>query len=228
MGRLSSLILAGGVLCAASLACDRSPGPKGDAPTGRSETIAVASSMPIAKESLSASAGASAHPPSTKSPRKLCESELAEPGRKMPKATFNPVAAPGAEALSSELAIGKGKWTWINFFAAWCGPCKEEMPRLKGFQQKLASRLDVVFVSLDDDERQLRQFLSAQPDAGVRSARWLEPGKTRATWLSALNMKESPDLPAHVLVDATGKVRCVVGGAIDDADFPTIAALVRQ
>jgi hypothetical protein len=104
------------------------------------------------------------------------------------------------------------------------------MPRLRCFQQKLATNLNVVFVSLDDDERQLTQFLDqqAQTSAGVRSALWLQPGKARTAWLRGLSMKESPDLPAHVLVDPSGKVRCVIGGAIEDSDFPTVDAIVRR
>jgi hypothetical protein len=104
------------------------------------------------------------------------------------------------------------------------------MPRLKSFQDKLARDLEIAYVSLDDDERQLRQLLTGSPDAApaVRSALWLEPGKGRAEWLKGLHMKESPDLPAHVLVDPSGKVRCIVRGAVNDADFPSIAAIVRR
>jgi thiol-disulfide isomerase/thioredoxin len=226
MGRLPALTVVF-VLATAMAGCERSTTPAAsDPPPNRSEAIAVASSMPIAKESPSAAPSAPAAHGEAKPRRKLCEQELGQPGKKYPKASFRPVAAAGAKAPADDIAVGTGKWTWINFFAAWCGPCKEEIPRLLGFQQKLASRLEVSFVSLDDDERQLRQFLAGQPESGIRSALWIEPGKARTTWLSALNMKDSPDLPAHVLVDGTGKVRCVVGGAIDDADFPTIAAMV--
>lgn len=176
-----------------------------------------------------ASTSASAHAP-TAPARKLCEDELSQPARKLPKGSFTGVAATGEARPEGRLATDGDKWTWINFFAAWCGPCKEEMPRLRGFQQKLAGSLDVVFVSLDDDERQLKQFLDAQAQnaSGVRSALWLQPGKARASWLGGLHLKESPDLPAHVLVDRSGKVRCIAGGAVEDADFATIAAIVKR
>ena len=102
------------------------------------------------------------------------------------------------------------------------------MPRLRDFGQRLGSSLDVTFVSIDDDGRQLDKFLGEQPANGVRSALWLEP-KSRKAWLvDGLDMKESPNLPAHVLVDGHGKVRCVFEGAITETDFPAIKAIVEK
>jgi thiol-disulfide isomerase/thioredoxin len=163
--------------------------------------------------------------------RKLCEIELGRVPRRFPKGTFTPVAAAGAEKPGdTSINPREGRWTWINFFAAWCGPCKEEMPRLRDFQQRLSSRLDVTFVSLDDDGRQLDKFLGEQPpsaNGGVRSALWLEP-KSRKSWLGALDMKESPTLPAHILVDGHGKVRCIFEGAVTESDFPTVKSIVER
>jgi thiol-disulfide isomerase/thioredoxin len=214
VGGLPALILI-------ATACERSTAE----PEGAGRAVSVLAKEDAAPPALSHSA-----PIVTEPPRKLCEKDLAQPGRRLPKATFTPVAAPGVAPPESTITTERGRWTWINFFAAWCGPCKEEMPRLKSFQEKLARDLDIAFVSLDDDERQLRQLLTGAPDAApaVRSALWLEPGKGRGEWLKGLHLKESPDLPAHVLVDPKGKVRCVVGGAVTDADFPTIAAIVKR
>jgi thiol-disulfide isomerase/thioredoxin len=217
LGRLSPLI--------ALVACDRGSPPS---PTTRSESIAAGADG--APSGGDADASAAPHASAASAPRrKLCADDLSYLPQRFPKGTFTAVAAAGATPPSERLSVGSGRWTWINFFAAWCGPCKEEMPRIRGMQQKLASRLDVVFVSLDDDERQLRQFLDAQGDkpSGVRSALWFQPGKARATWLSSLTLKESPDLPAHVFVDGAGKVRCIAGGAVEDADLPTLTELVR-
>lgn len=205
------------------LACDAS---KSSTTRGRSETIAVADGMaaaPTPSESASVAAQHAAAPT-----RKLCDAEVAQPSKgKLPKTTFTPIAAPDSTPPAAQIPTGTGRWTWINFFAAWCGPCKEEMPRLRDFQRRLAANLDVSFVSVDDDERQLRQFLGGQPPAGVRAALWLQE-KPRESWLSALKMKNPPDLPAHVLVDPAGKVRCIVNGAVEESDFASIASIVKR
>lgn len=228
VGRLPSLTASLLCFCAAGalvLGCERGSGSA--EPGARSEAVP-------AKSGALASASAAAAAPSVHvandPPRKLCEKELAQPGRRLPKTTFTPVSTPGVAPPKNEIPTGNGRWTWINFFAAWCAPCKEEMPRLRAFQEKLAPNLTVSFVSLDDDERQLRQLLGAQTDAGpiAGSALWLEAGKSRSAWLSALKMEDPPPLPAHVLVDPAGKVRCVLNGAINDADLPAIAAIVRR
>jgi hypothetical protein len=37
----------------------------------------------------------------------------------------------------------------------------------------------------------------------------------------------NPELPQHALVDPDGRVRCFIEGAVEDADYAEIAALVR-
>ncbi len=124
--------------------------------------------------------------------------------------------------------MGGGKWTWVNFWAAWCVPCREEIPRLKAWEQRLGARLRVEFVSIDDDQRQLEQFLNGQPSGGLRASFWLKEGKEREDWLLAAAVDPDPELPLHLLVDARGKVRCKVQGAVEDADFAAVQALVAR
>jgi thiol-disulfide isomerase/thioredoxin len=129
----------------------------------------------------------------------------------------------------NELPSGAGAWTWINFWAAWCAPCREEIPRLKRWERELATAtpsLRLVFVSLDDDERQLNAFLAEQPSSGLRSTYWLKEGKQREDWLAEAKLEADPELPAHLLVDPSGKVRCKVQGAVEDSDFDRVRAIV--
>jgi thiol-disulfide isomerase/thioredoxin len=146
-----------------------------------------------------------------------------------PKGTLTAASAPGAPILSGKLAFGVGKWVWINLWAAWCGPCKEEMPRLLGWQEKLRAAgvlIDLAFVSLDDDERQLHRFLETQPANGVRASYWLAEGGGRTAWLGGLNLKETPELPVQALVSPTGEVACVIQGAVEEGDYPAILAFL--
>ena len=136
---------------------------------------------------------------------------------------------PGASA--EKLPDRRGHWTWINLWAAWCGPCKEEIPRLKSWEAKTASErvpLKVAFISIDDDARQLETFLGAQPPDGLRATYWLRDGQERLSWLKQADMDGDPSLPAHLLVDPAGKVRCQQQGAIDDSDFAEVLDILRN
>jgi hypothetical protein len=103
------------------------------------------------------------------------------------------------------------------------------MPRLQTFATRLAQsghELALAFISLDDDERQLEQFLADQPEAGVRATYWLREGHERDEWLAAVGLKRDPTLPVQLLFDPKGKIRCIVNGAVADHDFAEIAAIV--
>ena len=176
-------------------------------------------------------AAATAMAPATAStaPKKrgpLCAGQMEKSGRDLPRSAISRAAAPDASEPPSTIPTSGGKWTWINFWAAWCVPCKEEMPRLKGWEQKLTKPFRLVFVSLDDDERQLRDFLAAQPPSGVRSTYWLKDGKEREQWLDDVGIEKEPELPAHILVDPRGKARCVIHGAMEDADYSEVVKLL--
>jgi peroxiredoxin len=52
-----------------------------------------------------------------------------------------------------------GKVVLINFWAAWCTPCAEEIPQFVALQDKYrAQDLQVIGISMDDQDRTLRDF----------------------------------------------------------------------
>ena len=188
------------------------------------ESTAAAAPAPAPTPSPSALA-----PAAQKPPRKLCEGQLAKPGRAFPKDKISRAAAPGERERPANLAP-TGAWTWVNFWAAWCVPCREEMPRLKGWEQKLKSSgkaFALEFVTLDDDARQLEKFLAAQPPEGVRTSYWLKDGEEREKWMKSAGLEVDPELPSHLLVDPKGRIRCAFQGAVEDRDFPQLAALIE-
>lgn len=71
--------------------------------------------------------------------------------------TFDLKALDGGTLRSADLI---GKVVLLNFWATWCGPCKEEMPSLGRLQEQFDSaRVRVVTVTADIYPQGIRQFL---------------------------------------------------------------------
>jgi thiol-disulfide isomerase/thioredoxin len=227
MGRLPSLSFA---LCLALPlgACDTVS--QKDAPMATNErSQAITQKGPSALSTpatISVKASETAAP---KKPRSLCAGKLTDAGRALPKKHVSRAAAKGVPELPESLTVGAGKWTWLNFWAAWCAPCKEEIPRLLGFEQRLGASgaaFRLSFISLDDDERQLREFLDSQQSSGLRASYWLKEGNEREDWLKSAGQNPDAPLPFHLLIDPKGKIRCAIQGAVEDGDYAEISGLV--
>ncbi|HEX7454177.1 MAG TPA: TlpA disulfide reductase family protein, partial [Polyangiaceae bacterium] len=231
MGRLptlSSSLRALLVALPALAACDGVSGK--DAPMATNErSQAITQTGPAPVTTQATIPVATTQPSAPKKPRSLCGGKQADAGRSFPKKHLSRAAGKDASALPESLATGSGKWTWVNFWAAWCAPCKEEIPRLLGFEQKLAASgaaFRLSFVSLDDDERQLDDFLETQPAAGLHASYWLKEGSEREDWLKAAGQSPDAPLPFHILVDPKGKIRCAIQGAVEDGDYAEISGIV--
>lgn len=206
--------------------CGENAPTKPEGVTGRSDVVVGSS----AQTSTPVKTGQpSAKPPSV--PRKLCTTPPAADGKKVPSVELGHVEAEGATALSGSIDTGNGSWTWLNLWAGYCGPCKQEIPLLlqwRGDLAKAQTPMRLAFVSLDDDERQAKKFLDVQPKDGLRASFLLAEGKPRATFLKELGLKDPPELPVHVLVDPDGAVRCVIQGAIEASDYAQVTKIVAK
>lgn len=157
----------------------------------------------------------------------LCAGQLNSAG-----GAFKPTQQPSrkqrgaGEPLPEDPLASDGRWTWLNLWAAWCVPCKRELPLLLAWQRSLKNQLNVSFVSLDDDERQLDKFLNDQPDDGLKRTYWLTEGEQRVAWLQALQLQDEPELPLQLLIDPKGQVRCQVSGAVEPSDLDALVQLL--
>ncbi|MBS4173001.1 TlpA disulfide reductase family protein [Bacillus sp. FJAT-49736] len=53
----------------------------------------------------------------------------------------------------------KGKKVLLNFWAAWCPPCKSEIPDLVSFYKKNQNKVEVIGINIESTEIQVKQFI---------------------------------------------------------------------
>jgi thiol-disulfide isomerase/thioredoxin len=61
------------------------------------------------------------------------------------------------------LETSRGKVILLNFWATWCGPCREEIPGLVALQNRYKDRLQIIgLVVDDDDENVIRKVVASE------------------------------------------------------------------
>jgi thiol-disulfide isomerase/thioredoxin len=164
------------------------------------------------------------HAVAPSAPRTLCSPVT---GRALAKTTPVRVDAAGNKS-DAKIDLKAAKITWLDFWASWCGPCKEEQPRIEGFAARLAKDgvdVQLLHVSLDDDLRQLQAFFAGSPT--MKTSLWLSDGLAREGFLASLKMKAAPTLPEHALVSQDGTVKCFIEGALVDTDYAELVAKLK-
>jgi thiol-disulfide isomerase/thioredoxin len=106
---------------------------------------------------------------------------------------------PSGEAVS--LRDFKGHVTLLEFWASWCGPCRESNPGLVKTYNKYSGRgFRILGVSLDDDKE---KWLKAIKDDGLM---WTHVSDLKQFDNAAADLYHISGIPSNFLIDETGKV----------------------
>jgi len=101
----------------------------------------------------------------------------------------------------------RGQVVLVNFWATWCGPCREEMPQLgKLYDKYRASGFTLLGVNIDEDSRSAQDLAHK---LGVKFPVLFDADKAIS------HLYELGTMPSTVLIDKDGRIRFVHHGYRD-------------
>lgn len=103
-----------------------------------------------------------------------------------------------------------GRPVLVNLWATWCGPCREEMPRLQAAYERFGDRVAFVGVDTQDYPEGAGEFLE---EVGVTYPQLADPDA------ELLGFARVPGLPVTLLLDADGVIVNRHIGGLDESDI---------
>jgi peroxiredoxin len=147
-----------------------------------------------------APAAAQAVPPSVV--KAFADAGLPVPGNRTDTIDFT---LPLLDGTNQKLSDLKGNVVFLNFWATWCPPCRQEMPSMETFYQRFKGRgLEVLAVDCQEEARDVSAFMR----------------RNRLTFPAALDTsgEVSGDygvsaIPTTYIIDRSGKIILKVVGS---------------
>ena len=158
---------------------------------------------------------------------------------KDPRLPAPPIELTALDGSKVSLAAARGQVVFVNFWATWCPPCRDEMPSMVSLGQDLASRypgqFKMIAVTVDEDLDTVRSYFTSPPFSGppgtLAIAHDADQSVTRSYYLQARGFAPDIKFPETYIVDKAGRLVAYVVGPRDWSDPAARAfleALIRS
>ena len=105
------------------------------------------------------------------------------------------------KSIWSDSFYTKHDYTLIDFWASWCGPCREKTPNLlKQYNLTDTSKFQIIAISIDNDKN---YWLKAIKDDKITWKNYIDQGGWQGTIAKTFAITS---IPKNILVDRNGKI----------------------
>lgn len=149
------------------------------------------------------------------------------PGVTLPPPSERPAApddvAPVLGADGEELGVGDfaGKVVVLNFWASWCGPCREEQPELNEAARELGD--DVAFLGVALQESSEANALAHEREFDVPYPSLYDPANEYAARYKGVGPRS---IPTTILIDRQGRVAVRLFGSTNATEVTVLASML--
>ncbi len=126
----------------------------------------------------------------------------------------------GSDGQLISLASLKGKPVVINFWASWCGPCKQEMPAMQTTFDKFKNKFVILAIAVDEPtSTSLKFFKDNKFTYTVLTDAPANTDGADTTKAVKKSYKANQGIPHSFFVDADGVIQAARVGSMDKKTF---------
>lgn len=201
---------------------DPRPAPKRSGSSARAAGVAVGVVL-LALFAWQTYRTMSARPTVVRQPARSALEEFGVDRARDPSAPAPAIDLTALDGSRFSLASARGQVVFVNFWATWCPPCRDEMPSMvrlgKDLEARYPGKFKMVAVTVDEDLGVVREYFGSPPFSGVPPGLVIahdpDQAVTRAYYCGARGSCPDLKFPETYIVDKAGRLVAYVVGPRD-------------